>query len=342
MHRPAHLRFLVSLCLSILLTTSVGVARALPSGLVAWWSGDSNAQDVSGHGHDATLVNGAQAGVPGLIGGAFQMNGAGAFVSTPLLLPSQGTIDVWVKPAALDSIDGIFGTFGLSNGNDRLWISATGAGGGPGVGPNRLAVNLGSCCVNDIDIPTPLTVGTWTHLALTFDYGTDSYALYINGSLAGTSTAARQTPTQSLAFGGYRSDFGQNFSWNGLIDDVHVFNRVLTPAEILGLATPARVHGDLDGDGKADLVWRNTQTGDVVGWLMNGLSLKQAATIYSGVSLDWQIVGVADLDGDGKADLVWRNTQTGDVVGWLMNGLTLKQVATIYSGVFLDWQIAPE
>ena len=64
-----------------------------------------------------------------------------------------------------------------------------------------------------------------------------SDALYINGSIAGTSTEARQTPTQPLDFGGQRSDFGQNFYWNGLIDEVHIFNRVLTPAEILGLAT---------------------------------------------------------------------------------------------------------
>ena len=290
MHRTTHLRFLVYVCLYILLTTSVGVARALPPGLVARWSGDSNAKDVSGNGHDATLVNGAQAGVPGLMGGAFQLNGAGAFVSTPLLLPSQGTIDLWVKPAVLDSIDGIFGTFGLSNGNDRLWLNARGPLGGLGVDPNNLVVNTGSCCVNEIVVPSPLLIGTWTHLAVTFDYVNDTCALYINGSIAGTSTAVRQTPTQLLDFGGHRSDFGQNFYWNGLIDEVHVFNRVLTSAEILGLTTPARVHGDLDGDGQADLVWHNTQTGTVVGWLMDGLTLKQAAVIHAGVSLDWQIV----------------------------------------------------
>jgi hypothetical protein len=183
-------------------------------------------------------VNGAQAGVPGLIGGAFQLNGVAAFVSTPVLLPSQGTIDLWVNPAALDSIDGIVGTFGIFNGNDRLWLNARGPLGGLGVDPNRLVVNTGSCCVSEIVVPSPLLIGTWTHLALTFDYLSDSYALFINGSLAGTSTEARQTPTQPLDFGGQRSDFGQNFYWNGLIDEVHIFDRVLTSQEILALATP--------------------------------------------------------------------------------------------------------
>jgi hypothetical protein len=96
---------------------------------------------------------------------------------------------------------------------------------------------------------------------------------------------------------------------------------------------------DFNGDGKADILWRNTSTGDVAGWLMNGVTVKQGAGIYAGVPLAWQIVGVGDLDGDGKADLVWRNTSTGDVAGWLMNGVTVKQGAGIYAGVPLAWQI---
>ena len=55
--------------------------------------------------------------------------------------------------------------------------------------------------------------------------------------------------------------------------------------------------GDLDGDGKADLVFRNTQTGDFSGWLMNGLTAQGAAVISSGLPLVWQIEGFGDLDG---------------------------------------------
>jgi len=45
--------------------------------------------------------------------------------------------------------------------------------------------------------------------------------------------------------------------------------------------------GDLDGDGKADLVWRHTQSGDVAVWLMDGVSVKQAPVISPGVPLTW-------------------------------------------------------
>jgi len=49
--------------------------------------------------------------------------------------------------------------------------------------------------------------------------------------------------------------------------------------------------GDLDGDGKADLVLRNTTTGDVAVWLMNGLSPTQQIVVAPGVPLTWQIQG---------------------------------------------------
>jgi hypothetical protein len=46
---------------------------------------------------------------------------------------------------------------------------------------------------------------------------------------------------------------------------------------------------DVDGDRKADLLWRHTLTGSVVGWLMNGTTIKQAGVVSAGVPLEWQI-----------------------------------------------------
>ena len=95
--------------------------------------------------------------------------------------------------------------------------------------------------------------------------------------------------------------------------------------------------GDLDGDGQDDIVWRNANTGDVSGWLMNGLVLGTHGVIGT-VSNDWEIVGVGDLDGDGRDDIVWRNANTGDVSGWLMNGLVLGGNGVIGT-VSNDWEI---
>jgi hypothetical protein len=97
--------------------------------------------------------------------------------------------------------------------------------------------------------------------------------------------------------------------------------------------------GDLDDDEKADIVWRNTTTGDVAGWLMDGLSLDSFGVIADAVSTDWVIKNVEDLDGNGKADLVWRHTN-GDVAGWLMDGLGLDSFGVIAT-VSDDWKIQP-
>jgi hypothetical protein len=45
--------------------------------------------------------------------------------------------------------------------------------------------------------------------------------------------------------------------------------------------------GDFNGDGKADILWRNI-SGEVYVWLMNGINLIGAGSPAS-VSSDWQI-----------------------------------------------------
>jgi hypothetical protein len=82
---------------------------------------------------------------------------------------------------------------------------------------------------------------------------------------------------------------------------------------------------DVNGDGNADLFWRNISDGNTAIWLMNGTAI--AATGFpGGVPLAWQIAGVGDVDADGKADVIWRHSTNGTVAVWLMNGLTITSV----------------
>ena len=48
--------------------------------------------------------------------------------------------------------------------------------------------------------------------------------------------------------------------------------------------------GDLNGDGKADIVFRNAATGQNIGWLMNGLTLAGSAFLPTIADTNWQIV----------------------------------------------------
>src|SRR5207249_1705599 len=101
------------------------------------------------------------------------------------------------------------------------------------------------------------------------------------------------------------------------------------PGQIVAAGVPLQWEivgvGDLDGDRKADLVWRHTQAGDVAVWLMDGVTVKSGPVVSPGVPLEWEIAEVEDFDGDGNADLVWQNTRNGFVDVWQMDGARIKQ-----------------
>jgi kumamolisin len=78
---------------------------------------------------------------------------------------------------------------------------------------------------------------------------------------------------------------------------------------------------DFNGDGKEDILWRNTLTGDTWIWLMNGETVEASGRVAI-VDLSWTIAGVGDFDGLGRRDIVWYNASLGEVSIWTMNGLT--------------------
>src|SRR2546426_1190980 len=83
--------------------------------------------------------------------------------------------------------------------------------------------------------------------------------------------------------------------------------------------------GDFDGDGKADIVWRNSSSGQNYLYPMDGTTIKPTEGYLRTVTdLDWQIVAVGDYDGDGKSDLLWRNASTGQNYLYPMDGTTIK------------------
>ena len=69
--------------------------------------------------------------------------------------------------------------------------------------------------------------------------------------------------------------------------------------------------GDFNGDAKADIVWRNSSTGEVYVWLMNGTTLSSHGSVFTLSDQNWKLVGTGDFNGDAKSDLLWRNAVTG-------------------------------
>jgi hypothetical protein len=87
---------------------------------------------------------------------------------------------------------------------------------------------------------------------------------------------------------------------------------------------------DVSGDGKADILWRNSATGPPAVWLMDGTGPPTVAHLGAAVDSAYEIVAAADFNGDGKADILWRHATTGAVWIWLMDGGTRQ------SEVYID------
>ncbi len=75
---------------------------------------------------------------------------------------------------------------------------------------------------------------------------------------------------------------------------------------------------DLNGDGKSDVLWRNSASGETAAWLMDGTRLVAGRGL---LGPPWTITRTGDFNGDGKADILFTNPVTGDKVMWLMDGL---------------------
>jgi hypothetical protein len=76
-------------------------------------------------------------------------------------------------------------------------------------------------------------------------------------------------------------------------------------------------NGVFTSSGKADVLWQNTSTGEMLAWITGGGGL------YLGtvpLNAGWTLAGIGDFTGDGKADLVWQNATSGVVLTWTTGG----------------------
>lgn len=82
---------------------------------------------------------------------------------------------------------------------------------------------------------------------------------------------------------------------------------------------------DFNSDGHTDILFQHRQSGNLVVWQMNRLTLARGVAVNPGrvADVNWRIVGVGDFNNDSSPDLVWQHVVTGVITTWLMNGTTL-------------------
>jgi glucose/arabinose dehydrogenase/chitodextrinase len=205
----------------------VSATTAAATGLVAAYSFNegtgTSVADASGNGNTGT-INGATWVVAGKYGAALSFDGTNDLVvinhSSSLSFSTGMTLEAWVLPTAAQSG---WRTL-IQKEVDAFFLHAS--GGGAALQPTAGGTFNGSV---DYFAPTALAVNTWSHVALTWNGST--MRLYINGVEAANHARGgpMQTTTAPLRIGG-NSPYGEFFL--GRIDEVRVYNRALSAAEI--------------------------------------------------------------------------------------------------------------
>jgi hypothetical protein len=198
-----------------------------PPGLVAAFNFDegsgSAVADSSGNGNSGAVA-GASWTAEGKVGSALVFDGVDNRVDVPdsdsLDLANGMTLEAWVYPTALSGWRTVI-MKEASNGLAYVLYANDNAPRSAGY------VHIGG----DMGVPgsSALPLNIWTHLAVTYDGAV--LRLYENGVEVGSQAVSGDiaTSSQALRIGG-NAVWGEYFS--GRIDQVRIYNRALTPAEI--------------------------------------------------------------------------------------------------------------
>jgi hypothetical protein len=221
-----------------------------PPGLISWWDGDGDARDIQ-DGNDGTLQGGATF-APGFVtsgtGQALGFDGVDDYVSiahSDNLNVTSHTIEAWIRPPSFvpsgfltilskTTPAPVERTFGLFI--ERAGVPAPRT---PGAlvgsftnGPNNFMVLSGNTVVTD---------GNFHHVAVTYDAPSGTMRLYVDGNLDGETMFAPgtlpDTHTLPASIGADLSLPAGNAQlfFNGLIDELGLYNRALSASEIQGI-----------------------------------------------------------------------------------------------------------
>ena len=197
---------------------------ALITNLISYW----DMEDASGgitdiHGsNDGTEGGNPTYGETGIIGDAIDFNGDGYFElgDTPFDITDQLSISMWIKPDSFPH-----NQMPISKSYLAYEILIKGASW-------HAYINGDEMYLPDLDPTTE-----WQHVVFTYDKdgGDDNKILYVNGTNIGseTQTGTIDLNNSQLTLGRRPGQAG--YDYHGLIDEVGIWDRILSPAEVTEL-----------------------------------------------------------------------------------------------------------
>ena len=233
------------------ITGAVGAAGSctapLPS-LVSWWPGDGNAQDFKGDNDGGTFTGNY---ATGRFNDAFNFDGVNDVFRLARTDESSGTlnpstaisVEAWINPHS-NKIAGIAGKWANHDDDDKkypwlLWQRDEPPAGYQG----RVSwvVNNGRDNTYETDggylyanLPI-IDDNRWYHVVGTYDSTAQEIKLYLNGQLIDSAkqiTPIKNNPNADFLIGAYSNDATNYNYFEGLIDEVAVYDTALTLSQI--------------------------------------------------------------------------------------------------------------
>jgi len=201
--------------------------------------------DSSGNGNNGSTINGVSYGVSGKYENALSFDGADNYLnithSITLNLGNTLTVEAWIYPKSLINRTVIFST--RVNNPAGSWQLEVGRGNAH----NKVVVVAGVNTWVAESINNTVTLNAWNHIVYTRNgTGTGTHKIYVNGQLQSLQTETAYDfvdNSNPKMIGAGTILLGDHF-FNGTIDEVAVYNRTLSDAEVL-----ERYNRNSSGDG---------------------------------------------------------------------------------------------
>jgi hypothetical protein len=234
-----HFHILRQLSIAGLICSSLLSAQPPTSGIIGYWNFDQGSgtalTDQSSGGNSGTISGATW--TSGVHGNGLSFDGVNDYVnlgnSGTLNAQTEMTISVWVYitaypangqyAAIIDRVNSYaIQLFPVNFGNPQSMYLLRFYG---GQGFTMYASSSGN----------PLALNEWNNIVVTYSDGLAT--IYVNGSSVGSGLATTQSTTTETRIGNQQdaNGWGETNFWNGKIDQLRIYNRVLTSNEITSL-----------------------------------------------------------------------------------------------------------
>jgi len=273
---------------------SMAIWEGVPDPLAYWTLNGSTGDVVDSVGSFPGTNNGATRNVNGIIDKAF------SFATNDYVNFSENSsldfnnenfsISFWVNASVINSADTLFSKGKPSGGNWDYTIRVD--------NPGKILFRTFDGAQRDLTSDLTLSTNTWYHVVVTTDNSADTKIIYINGVENGTQAFGHKYSSNLDLLMGASNDSGSvSLFYNGLIDEVGIWNRVLTPTDV------------------SDLY--NSGSGDSYPFVEGTVTLNSPLTISAGL-VTFNATALI-IGGDTVANMsLWTN-ETG---GWALRNVT--------------------